>query len=242
MFSPEWAINKYLLHECKPLRNSGHVRWEEVAESGVFLVTHDKDKHIPSLTYFYFVQLIYLTITKWLWLLKVDEVSLSQDTLTWLSSFWPAPFSFNIYIKAIVGSILNIICVLKWIFGGKVIQLSCVDRKNMNTHIYKGKILRELMSIMQVLLINAICLTLGSDWYFSIYKPLCINLYKLVSDVLKLWMRYFNIWSVTFSSSKWQSWQWNKLLILLHLYTCQFSGELRYFIGSWKLISHIFFL
>lgn len=126
----------------------------------------------PLLTYFYLVQLIYLTIRKWLWLLKVDEVSLSQDTLTWLSSFWPASILIQyIYIKATVGSILNIICGLKWIFGGKVLQLSCVDRKNMNTHIYKGNILRELMSIVQALLINAVCLILGSDWYFNIYKP-----------------------------------------------------------------------
>ena len=121
-----------------------------------------------------------------------------------MAVFFLASFhSHSVYIlKAIVGSILNIICVLKWIFGGKVIQLSCVDRKNMNTHIYKGKILRELMSIMQALLINAICLTLGSDWYFSIYKPLCINLYKLVSDVLKLWMRYLTLFFYVCSKSR----------------------------------------
>lgn len=164
------------MHECKPRRSSGHVRWEEFAESGVFLVTHDKDKHISSSYLFLFgaTDISYnykmTMVIESVWgIVKPGHTCLTH---TWLSSFWPASVLIQyIYIKATMGSILNIICGLKWIFGGKVLQLSCVDRKNMNTHIYKGKILRELMSIVQALLINAVYLILGSDWYFSIYKP-----------------------------------------------------------------------
>ena len=153
-----------MLHECKPLRSSGHVRWEEFAESGVFLVTHDKDKHISSSYLFLFgatdvsynYKMTMVIESRW----GVVKPGHTDTAVFFLASFHSQSvyIYIYIYIKATIGSVLNIICGLKWIFGGRVLQLSCVDRKNMNTHIYKGKILRELMSIVQALLINAVCL------------------------------------------------------------------------------------
>lgn len=161
-----------MLHECKPLRNSGHVRWEEGAESGVFLVTHDKDKHI-SFSYLFLFGATDISYNYKMTMVIESGWGVIKPRHTDMAVFFLASFhSHSVYIlEATVGSILNIICGLKWIFGGQVIQLSCVDRKNMHTHIYKGKILRELMTIVQALLINAVCLILGSDRYFSIYKP-----------------------------------------------------------------------